>query len=757
MAVEPTIERAYAAFARGQLNEAATAIQVVLARSPNLADANHLSGLIQAQLGRFAEARVLLERAALLAPGNAFVHSNLAMVLRELRLTDAALIAARRALSLDPQLSDAHNNLANALSDHGEQALALAHYRQALALAPDNMLFLKNLCTALLQAGDIEGAEILCCAELRRAPGSVAALAGRGEVAMYRKQWQAAHDWFTQALLRNDRDPRLVNSLGLALQELKRYSEAHAQFKHALEIDPGNADAWYNLGYLLEYRENQPAALPAYTKAYDLGLRHPRVKVMLLSALVAQRQVARAHALALTLLPEAQSNTRLFPPLLQTFGLACDFERLQDTWNRFDTALAQGAINQHSLEIVLLLGSYPDFIAENQLLAYHRAWGKGMEAEISPQQLPAVRSNTERLRVGYLSPDFRLHSVGFFIQHILAQHDRNRFEIFCYSNTRVRDEVTEFIEQHVDHFLAVRELDDDELAARIRTDAIDILIDLAGHSCNHRLPVMARRPAPLQLTWIGYLHTTGLAAVDYRITDPFADPETGDSGSERLLRLAHAFLCFGHFPQVPVEHEPPCQRNGYVTFASFNNLLKLNRSVLRTWARILTRVSGARLVVMAEGAEADLVRQHLTAEFARLGIAADRISVRAALPPLDYLRMHNDVDLLLDTFPFNGGTVTALSLWMGVPVVTLVGPVHRQRVSYSMLKNIGIEDGIAWSEDEYVDCGAALVADPQRLGELRRRIHQAVRASILCDPLRFTRELEMSLQAAWRAKVLPPS
>lgn len=739
-------------FTSGNIEAAAARIQPLLAQTPNDPQAIHLAGLIYVQQQQFEEARRFLQRAALLLPADAFVQNNLAMTLRELGETDAAIDAAQRAIAIDPQLPDAHNNLANALKDKGIPDQALIHYRRAAMLATGNLLFQQNLAMALLVAGDLDGAESTWREMLRRSPDMGLALSGLGEVAAARQQWPESRQWLMRALDAGFRDVRVHNALGRVHQELKEYRQAFEQFKQALTINPDQPEIWYNLGYVLAYNENHVAALKAFQEAFKRGLRTVDVKILLLDALVSEGKIDEAHAVALELLPEAEREPALLPPLLNTFSSVCDFSRNEEVWRLFDDAITHDRIEPHSIDRCLMLSCYSDSLPEARILSYHGAWARHVEAVITAlpasSGLPSV--SAPRLRIGYLSSDFRRHSVGFFVQHVLAHHDRDSVEVFCYSNSRERDVVTEHIERYVDHFIDVRDLDDLELAKRIRADGINILVDLAGHTEGHRLGVFPYRPAPVSLTWIGYLHTTGLQSMDYRISDPFVDAATGESGPERLLRLPESFLCIGGLPEVDMGNQPPCVNKGHVTFASFNNLQKLNRSVIRLWARILAAVPDSRLVIMANRVkEAQVAIRHIRAEFSRHAIDPGRIEFLGSLGRVDYLRFHNEVDVVLDSFPFNGGTVTVSALWMGVPVVTLVGPAHRQRVSYSMLRNIGVEETIAWNEDEYVAKAVSLVQDPPALAALRQRIAGNIRGSILCDPARFTRQFEAALRHAW--------
>lgn len=735
------------AFERGAWLQAEIACNLVLNKHPGNVDAQHLAGLIQARLGRYIQAHSFLEHAASLAPHNALIHSNLAMVLRELKRSDAAIRAAQQALAIDSELPEAQNNLANALKDKGDLAGAIQHYREAVAHEPSNEQYYENLLGALLEHDALDEAESFGQSLLHRFPESIAGNAGLGEVATRRGEWEAARMWLTKAVERGCRIPRVYHNLGVTYQGLRDYPQAFANFKQALAIDPKLGSVWHSVGLLFNLRENRPAALRAFNNAYELGMQTPEMKALLLDALSSQREVDRAHALAIPLINEAKTFPKILPILLSIFSITCDYVRLKSTWQQFDEAFASGALDPDTLASALLLASYSNYLTESRLLEYHQAWGREVAVDFHPKRLPINRAR--KIRLGYISPDFHEHSVSHFLMNVLAHQDRSQFELFCYSNSRARDTVTDFIESQVDHFIPVRDINDDELFELIQKQGIQILLDMAGHTSGHRLPLFARRPAPLQLTWIGYLHTTGLAAMDFRITDPYADDPDFPHGPEKLLVLPESFLCFGNFPDVTINPEPACVRTRAVTFASFNNLMKITDRAIELWSRILLAVPGSKMRIMATVTDAEVVRANLHAAFACQGVEADRIELHPPLPRKDYLAVHNDVDIVLDTFPFNGGTVTASALWMGTPVVTLVGSAHRQRVSYSMLKNIGVEETIAWSEGEYVNKAVRLAQDWPALAALRLRIAENIRRSILCNPERFTRQFDEALLKIW--------
>jgi predicted O-linked N-acetylglucosamine transferase (SPINDLY family) len=731
-------------------DHAATLVQCreALGRYPDHAGIHHVCAVVHYRRGDAREALRLLERAARLAPRTAAIHSHLALVRQGLGQPEAAEQAARAALAIEPELADAHNNLANVLKVKGEAQPAIRHYRAAVAAEPHNPLFLVNLGSLLQVQGEHREAEAVYRRAIAAAPDWAPAHANLGALLLFGKRYDEAEAALRRALALAPDDAEAVNSLGLVFQGQGRHEAALEWFRRALETNPRSAGVHSNLGLVLEETGDSEGAIAAYAQALACDPQFYPAYQNLLGILVALGRVDRAYPLACTLLDNPRAAATTLPIVIDVLGQACDFERRTRAWRLFEQLRRDGRINRETLAKALFSGNYESSLSEQTLLDYHRAWGGSVEAGL-PVEAPSPRQAGARLRIGYLSPDFRQHPVGYFIQHILAARDRARFEVYCYSNSPKHDPLTEFIRSQADRFIPVATLSDEALAQRIRDDRVDILVDLAGHTSGNRLTVLARRPAPVQMTWIGYLNTTGLSRVDYRISDPHADPDEGVLGTERLLRLPECFLCFGDFPQSAVEPVPACERHGVVTFASFNNLMKLTAPAVRLWAEILQRVPGSRLVVMALGAGSHTVRTRLGAEFERHGLDPGRLVLQESLSRQAYFDFHNEVDIVLDTFPYNGGTVTCGALWMGVPVVTRVGPAHRQRVSYSLLKNIGLDETIAADEAQYVEIAVRLATAPATLAQLRRELPGQVRHSVLCDAPRFARQLEEGYRRAW--------
>lgn len=363
------------------------------------------------------------------------------------------------------------------------------------------------------------------------------------------------------------------------------------------------------------------------------------------------------------------------------------------------------------------------------------------------------RSPDRRLKIGYVSSDFRLHSVSYFIEPVLIHHNHDHFEIFCYANNLQKDEVTERLKSHVDHWRPINVLSDEQAAQHIRRDQIDILIDLNGHTGNNRLLVFARKPAPVQVTWLGYPNTTGLSAMDYRLTDGFADPPgmTEQFHSEKLVRLPECFSCYQPPRDAPDVARLPALKNGYVNFGSFNNLAKINREVMTVWAKILQAVPDSRLILKNAGLGGKTAQKIVRKTFTEFGVAPERLELLGRdQSEKDHLQRYESIDIGLDPFPYNGATTTCEALWMGVPVVVLAGKTHAGRVGVSQLNNLGLTDLIGHTTDEYIAISTQLTRNLDHLSQLRAELRSRMATSSLTNGQRFIRNLEQTYRQMWQ-------
>ncbi|MCR4299986.1 MAG: tetratricopeptide repeat protein [Sulfuricaulis sp.] len=735
----------------GRPGEALTLCTAILRAQPMNIGTLELAGMLHYQSGEYVPARQYFERAVSANPQASHGHANLAQVLVDLHEFETAENCARRALVLDARNADAHNILGNILAARGTWSDALEHYRQAIVSDPQRPLFHHNLGHAL-QRLDSEDAEKSYRKAMALEPRFAPAYVNLGGLLVKQERYMEARDLLRRAIALDPENADAYNNLGLANRKLGNLAEAFGAYRVALEKNPTMAGIWHNLGLLYEEGNRSTEAMDCFKRAVELDPEFLEAQRDWLHGLLRQGDFDTAHAVATRLLADQRGSGVVLPMVIDVFGRSADFAGRDQAIDQFYRLFRSGHYAPRALTSLLLQLQYPENLDEQENLEYHRLWGEAIEREAGNERYTAwsCRNETEPLRIGYLSPDFRRHSVGYFIQHVISRHDRDRFEVHCYANQRASDEITERIRDSVTSYAEVRDLTDKQLAQRLHDNGIHVLVDLAGHTGETRLDVLALRPAPVQITWLGYPNTTGLSVVDYRLSDPYADGQHSYAGTENLLRLPESFLCFGDFSKRPIRPEPPCRGKGYVTFGSFNNLSKLNAQIVQLWSAILNAVPGSRLLIKAKGADSRCTQSHLKAAFAQYAIAPERITLVGSVKSTEeHLDTYNLVDIALDTFPYHGVTTTCEALWMGVPVVTLVSEAHRSRVGLSLLTNTGLSETIASDEEHYVQVAINLANDPGRLERLRARIPVRLRQSILCDPARFTRQLEAAYVAAW--------
>jgi len=403
----------------------------------------------------------------------------------------------------------------------------------------------------------------------------------------------------------------------------------------------------------------------------------------------------------------------------------------------------------HSMYLLNL--HYMPSLDSRVLSGEHRRWAEvHSPRERAKGRHANDRSPDRRLRIGYLSPDFRTHPVAFFFESLLEGHDRGAVEILGYGNVSCPDQTTWRIQAKFNAYRSVCGLDDRAVAAMIEADQIDILVDLAGHTGGNRLGVLALKPAPVQVTYLGYPDTTGMGQVDYRLTDELSTPSALQQYyAEELVHLPEGFLCYRPPEFAPQVDPLPSLKHGHVTFGSFNDTSKVNGPLMVLWAQVLGAIPGSRLLVKSRAGDDPKVRQIVLDQFREVGVTSDRIRIEGQRPAIEYLRLYHQVDIGLDTFPYHGTTTTCDALWMGVPVVSLVGEHHASRVGLSILSRVGLRSLAASSPQEYVAKAAALARQPQTLERLRASLRPCMMASPLRNAKAFARRVETAYREMW--------
>jgi len=458
----------------------------------------------------------------------------------------------------------------------------------------------------------------------------------------------------------------------------------------------------------------------------------------------------------------ALAHTSAEPGLVNNLGMAYQATAQVDVAIRcFRRALSidprYGDAHENLLYCMQLLPEY----SPQEVYAEHRRWAEIHEAPLRARVLPHLndRDPQRPLRIGYVSPDFRRHAVAKFIEPVIAHHDPERFVVHCYHNASASDAVTNRIRKHAKVWREVVHLSDDDLAALIRDDGIDLLVDLAGHTRGSRLLCFARKPAPLQLSYLGYGNTSGLHAMDFRISDAVADPPgvAERFHSEKLLRLPHAQWCFRPDADALPAGPLPALSRGYITFGSFNKPCKINSSVIGAWSRVLLRVAGSRLLVI--GIPGQSTKSRFEAAFAEHGVDPSRLSLLAPVADAEFWRLRHEIDIALDPFPYNGVTSTCEALYAGTPMATLAGTCGQSRTAASILTAVGLGDLVATTEEEYLAINLRLARDVDDLSRLRANLRERMQASPLMDYRSLTSSLEglyRSIWADWTAQDSQP-
>lgn len=651
------------------------------------------------------EARHLLIRALELQPDHTRAIFLLASVALKSNDLDLAADLAGQGISFNPYVPLLHVLRGNILQRRNQLDESAESFLKALAMEPDSADALYNL----------------------------------GNTRQMQFRLTEAKRCFEKAVQANPRHIEAYCNLGNVLRSLGQLRDAVECYQKALAVDPNAVLAFSNLAIAWNRLGHIDKALDAARRASDLCPGSAELRVNLGSLYLAEDQLEEARKqfqIASQLdpsLPEARAN------LAATLVAEGRVEEGIDEYRRV-LETSRNKADAHSALLFQL--HYDTRLTPARITEEHCAWALRHVPSPPPRQSRKPR-NRSRLRIGYVSADFRRHSVGYFILPVMEAHDPSTVEVFCYSGVGRPDDMTERF-RRCSSWRSTLGLTDEQLAAAIREDDIDILIDLAGHTAGGRPGVFARKPAPVQVTWIGYPNTTGIQAIDYRITDAWADPpgRSEHLHTEKLLRLDGGFSCYGPDPAAP----SPAVPHGPVTFGCFNALPKVNDRTLHVWERILDTVAGSQLYLKTKTLGGSLARQHFTTRLLNAGIDPARVRLEGKRKEhAHHLAAYHEVDVALDTFPYNGTTTTYEALWMGVPVVALEGDSHVSRVGVSILSRIGRAGWIGRTEDEYVEIAVRLAREGRPANRERLLPPETI------DARSFTRNLEACL-----AKLLEP-
>ena len=767
---------------QGKLDDAVQHYQTALNINPNNAGAQCSLGNALSMRGKHAEAAANYQAALRLNPNLFEAYYNLGNSRFALHEYEKALDDFQNAIRLNPNYAAAYNNLGNSHKELGNIAAALENYRNAIRLQPNFIGAQNNLAIALREQGLLKEAYDTVRNVLRIQPDFSEALFNLGNIQADMDETEQAVASFQQAIRLSPSYADAYNNLAIALMKLDRLEDARNMFESALKAKPNFAEAACNLGFVNYSLGFIDLAVEKCREAILIDPNFANSYIHLGNALIKQGDTAEAikcYKRAIELKPNSAEGYSNLAAALRLQGFLDESEITAKEALRLDPDLVhaystldlvyflQGRIKE-SIEMSrkvlqldpenavahdnLLMGMHydPDYSAD-ELFSVAREWGT--QHELGQGLLLPIDKNCDpgrKLRIGYISADFKIHPVGFFIEQVLKCHDKDQFEIFCYSNQTVNDDLTERLHSNSDHWSDVLYRSDEALAHDIHRDNIDILVDLSGHTSGNRLLSLAYKPAAIQATWIGYHATTGLSAIDYIIADRFLIPAQEEQYyTERVVRLPNAYLCFSP-PDTQLDlGSPPVSVAGKITFGCFNNPAKLVDQVIVCWSRLLKALPEAQLFLKYKAFADDGVRRRYQALFARQGIDIRRIRFAGASPRHEYLAAYEEVDIALDPFPFNGCTTTLEALWMGVPVVTLQGYRYVGHMGETILKNLGFGEYVADNEDTYIAQAVHLASSRSTLEELRKDLRTRLLKSPLCDGPGFTRSLEDLYKKMW--------
>jgi predicted O-linked N-acetylglucosamine transferase (SPINDLY family) len=652
--------------------------------------------------GRRREAETIYRELIQRRPESPELHYNLANLLKSDARLDEAIEGFEAAIALRPHYPDALNNLALVLLQQGKCDEAITCCRRAIAIAPDHLAACNNLGNALRRMGRLDEAIECYQHALSHPPRQAATLNNLGSAMKDAGQLPSALRCFHEALLLEPARAETHNHLGVVLKMIDLLDDALLFFQRALQIQPDYPEALNNLGLLFKDMARLDEAIACFERA--LATKPPRADV---------------HSnLLYTLLFHPTRNVQLVHELQR--------------WNSLHARFLQATAGAHHTD----------------------------------------KTSGRRLKIGYVSPDFRHHCAASFLLPLLASHDHEKFEIHCFAGVIRPDDMTERFMKLADRWHSTVGWSDEEMAWRICEHRIDILVDCTLHLAGNRLLVFARKPAPLQVSWLGYPGSTGLSAIDYRITDPHLEPVDARACAEEPYRLPETFWCYDPLegPGFRVQgsgkegkdatssateasagatevNDLPGETNGFVTFGCLNNFCKINEPLLRMWSSVLRRVPKSRLILLApSGSPRRWVLEVLATE----QIECSRLQFELSRSRSEYLRLYHQIDIALDSFPYNGHTTSLDALWMGVPVVTLAGSSAVSRAGVCHLNNLELSEFIANNAEEFVEIGASLAEDLARLARLRKTLRPRMERSPLMDATRFARNMENAYLELWR-------
>ncbi|MBI2752897.1 MAG: tetratricopeptide repeat protein [Betaproteobacteria bacterium] len=663
-----------------------------------------------------------------------------------------ALKAYQESVRSDPTNANAWCALGAAYRHSTQLQESRRCYDRALEIDPSNLHALTNIGELHLAKGDPGAALGYFERVLDEAPMFYEALGNRIAALIECDKLIEAEQAAKQAIEHYPDSAPLQVNLGIVLVRSGKERLGLIAYKRALEIEPDNQEAILNLAILQNNTKALKDSVEFIRRRIELKGESADLQRLLATALKSNEQMAEAEAAYRKLLENHPTDASGWMALAICVSARGDPAQGIEYYK---IALDLQPSGDVICSNMVFDSTYLPDLTPEAVFKRHLEWAERYETPLLEKQfrhLPGKEAEN-RLKIGYMSGDFCNHPVGNLLRGVLQQHDHSKFEIHCFSTSDVSDEFTGILRANSDCWHEVQLMSLEELAYLIKAQGIDILVDLSGHTALNRLLVFALKPAPIQATWIGYFHSTGLKSIDYFITDLYTTPrQSKQLFSEIPARLPHSRFCYTAHEFAPEVSEPPFDKTGYVTFGSFNRLAKLTNPVIEAWSRIVMKVPDAKLMIKAHGISDAKTAERLKRRFEACGLSPERLILRpSSSGHFQILQEYSEVDIALDPFPFNGGMTTLESLWMGVPVVALAGNSVVSRQSASVLTNIGHDELIFRDVESYIAGAVALALDTRRVASFRGMIRRQMSRSPLCDAEQFTQNIEMLYRRMWQA------
>ena len=772
---------------RGDHETAIEMIERAIALNPNFGDAHSNLGAAYFAAGKVKKAEFNFRRATELNPKSAEAHSNLAAALNDLGNSKDAIEeyeAAHRAnpgeprfikrlgdlyleldlhkkaaerfelyLAREPDEAEVQSNLGYAYERLLDLDKALEHYLRASELSPETPEILNNAASVLNRLNRPDEAEAYFARALAIAPDGWDDLANLAGTYANRHEFERALPIYRKLVEANPDDPKIHNDYAIAISMSGRTIEAIDWFEKAIELDPEFAEAYNNLGCNRVAIPDRAAAVEDFKKAIAIKPRYVAAHVNLAQALMQERRYDEAYFYARATVLLENFHPKMFINPNKVMRMVCDFDTIEEFGDLFDN-LEQNPVSQFTSAFLemLVMGDTTEKV--ERLVGYHRQWGDDLSRTLNSKPLPPLepRKIGDKIRLGFMSSDLRMHSVAKFVLPMFRAIDKTRFELHCYAPFEEKgDPVQAEFKEIADSFQVMQGWPDHRVAQKIRDDAVDVLFEMNGFTRDSRMKVMTLKPAPIQIEWLGYPFTTGVAEIDYLLLDPSIQPENPEWLVEKALLMPDSWISFGEFEPEPISDKTPLERNGMLTFGTLNNPYKYTPEMISAWAEIILAVPDSRFLVVRPECRSMAFCTNFAKAMAQNGVGAERINfVDNNKLSLSYLSYYDEIDVSLDTFPVTGGTTTCDSLWMGVPVVTLYGPSLHQRVSASILNTVGLSELCTTSREEYVRIAIELAEDRETCEFLRFNLRPKIRSSCLGDTEGWTRDFENLMEEVVR-------